>query len=245
VLEKLDEIDWNSFSPHAGDLIPASIRALASPNVDERRDAFSSGCHICDFEGVVYESTPIAVPFLLELLEDRTTPEKDRILILLQVIADSVPDVVRLRDKVTKSLPTDSLLARPIHWYVLASYLAVEQGYALYCRLLNDKEAALRIGAAFVLGRLINRRPDVSATLMQATETERDNRVRAAFLLALMDLVEGLPEDDPVRQSATLRFEDAFNEAISSAATVAEVSHSFGRISKTQCSAFWSERGTF
>ena len=86
VLEKLDEIQWDQLSDPYGwraTDVPDYFRELLSPDKavrDKAQDKLSLSLCILYQLGTV---TPIAIPFLIELLEHDDTPDKKNVLHLL------------------------------------------------------------------------------------------------------------------------------------------------------------------
>jgi NAD-dependent oxidoreductase involved in siderophore biosynthesis len=94
-LRGLSNVDWSTVKDAYGPAIrvPALLRALISDNADHRQFAcellFQSIWH----QGDVYESTPLAVPFLFNLLEAEGPHDKVAIATLLATIADGYPPI--------------------------------------------------------------------------------------------------------------------------------------------------------
>ncbi|MGY8769746.1 MAG: HEAT repeat domain-containing protein [Pirellulales bacterium] len=90
MLDKLDEIDWHQLTHAYGpaDDVPDLLRALLSQDKKKREETsyelFSNIWH----QGTVYEATIYAVPFLIELLSDPSTPDKTDIAVLIACIVD-------------------------------------------------------------------------------------------------------------------------------------------------------------
>jgi len=89
VLERIDDIDWGVLEHAYGPAqdVPATIRALASPDADEREKARHTLYGTIFHQGTRYEATAHAVPFLLELLADPATPERPDLAHLLALLA--------------------------------------------------------------------------------------------------------------------------------------------------------------
>jgi HEAT repeat protein len=81
----------------------------------------------------------------------------------------------------------------------------------IFTRLLRDTEGPVRVGAAFLLATMSDRRPGAASALFAAIDDEPDDRTRGAFFLALMVLAERSPED-PVAEAAIRRFHAGFDE---------------------------------
>src|SRR4051794_17110631 len=85
-LSRLSEIDWSSLGHSYGSAedVPDMLRGLISPDAGVRDASYSALENSLDHQGVQrWEATARAVPFLLGLLTDPQTPDRDCILHLL------------------------------------------------------------------------------------------------------------------------------------------------------------------
>src|SRR5688572_29291074 len=83
MLETLYDIDWSNVGDHvygSSDEIPEAIHNLLSDNdaVREHARLFLFGGQ--QDTGDIYDSTPYIIPFIIELLADDSTPERDQLL---------------------------------------------------------------------------------------------------------------------------------------------------------------------
>jgi hypothetical protein len=94
-LKDLSKFDWSAVSHAHGPAtdIPALLRALISGNADHREFAWQLLCETIWHQGDVYEATPLAVPFLYNLLEADGQHDKTAIAYLLANIADGQPPI--------------------------------------------------------------------------------------------------------------------------------------------------------
>jgi hypothetical protein len=85
----MDEIDWGVLEHAYGPAkdVPESIRALASPDADEREKARHTLYGNIFHQGTRYQATAYAVPFLLELLAEPATPDRAELAHLLTMLA--------------------------------------------------------------------------------------------------------------------------------------------------------------
>lgn len=155
MLDGLDDIDWGSLQHaygSAGD-VPGLIRALASPSPDERRAAIYELHGNLWHQGTIYEATPCAVPFLIELASSKATPDRHNILSYLGTLAGgtSYTDVHRDFHKLPP-LEFSARLRRELAW-VEETRTAVNAGRALYLAALCSKDHRMCCAAAYVLSR--------------------------------------------------------------------------------------------
>ncbi|HUM13149.1 MAG TPA: hypothetical protein VLT82_19535 [Myxococcaceae bacterium] len=201
-LEGLRTIEWSSlrhaYGP-AGDT-PNLIRGLASSDAGVRGEAYSSFDAAILHQGFVYEATGYTIPFLLELLADPTTPEREGIVELLCVMALSVtsgrkdPDLIRRKDA---------------HEHKVFAHIDEElaSGVPLLRTLVQDSalDVRLRLRAQVVLSTVLKGGPEAAPELRSLARDDPDPRVRAssrylAFLLGAPEL-PGAPaatDDSPL-----------------------------------------------
>ncbi|ROO85688.1 hypothetical protein EDD29_3236 [Actinocorallia herbida] len=103
-LPGLDEVAWGSVHHAYGTAedVPGQLRALASAEVDERRNAYRRLYGNVYHQGTRWEASPYVVPFLGWLLDDPGTPERGSVIELLRAVA--------LGDADDSGLPFDPVL---------------------------------------------------------------------------------------------------------------------------------------
>jgi hypothetical protein len=89
MLEKLNDIDWKSFSHAYGPAtdVPDQLRALASSDKKVRDEAYHHLYGNIYHQGTRWDASARAVPFLFELLAGKHVQEKDRIIHLIIALA--------------------------------------------------------------------------------------------------------------------------------------------------------------
>ena len=197
-LEGLRTIAWSSlrhaYGP-AGDT-PNLIRGLASSDAGVRSEAYRSFDAAILHQGFVYEATGYTIPFLLELLGDPTTPEREEIVDLLCVMALSVsggrkdPDLIRRTDA---------------HEHRVFAHIDEELagGVTLLRTLVQDSalDVRIRLRAQVVLSTVLKGGAEATPELRSLARDDPDPRVRAssrylAFLLGAPDLPGAPPATD-------------------------------------------------
>lgn len=157
VLNGIDEIDWKSKSHAYGPAIevPTWIKALRYSDVaSERSGAMDQLWHHIVHQGSRWEATAAAIPFLLKLVADPLTPNRDEILDLLVALAVGDPDDwqpqnidVRAWRQYTESPEAGS----DDNWDFL-SYDAVRAGVPIIRDvLLNDMNPDVQARCAYLL----------------------------------------------------------------------------------------------
>ncbi|MBL7497077.1 HEAT repeat domain-containing protein [Frankia sp. CNm7] len=91
MLEGLDAIDWASMHHAYGtaEEVPRLLRALRSPDADERKKALDRFYGAVHHQGDVYACTAASVPFLVEMARDATTPDRASLVSLVVSIGSS------------------------------------------------------------------------------------------------------------------------------------------------------------
>ncbi|MBU2665124.1 HEAT repeat domain-containing protein [Actinoplanes bogorensis] len=170
MLEKLDEVPWSDLSHAYGpaDDVPAQLRALLSPEAEVRRKARHDSYGNIFHQGTRYEASAPAVPFLLEMLAEPSTPERAELLELLVALAIGydeawLPGGFPLADYEAAAAGGEVLLqaggglsesdqnALQAH-IELRVHSAVALGVPLFRTLLEDEDPAVRRCAACALG---------------------------------------------------------------------------------------------
>jgi len=87
-LKDLNQVDWSRLNHAYGSAadIPEFLIGLKSKDEEERMDAVNQLLSTIWHQGTIYEATSYAVPFLIELLQDKSVSEKENILELLELI---------------------------------------------------------------------------------------------------------------------------------------------------------------
>ncbi len=197
-LEGLRTINW-SFRRHAygstGET-PTHIRGLASSDAAVRSEAYRFFHAAILHQGFVYEATPYTIPFLLELLADPTTPEREEMVDLLCVMAQSVtwgrkdPDLIRRKDA---------------HEHRVFAHIDEElaRGVPLFRTLVQDGalDVRIRLRAQVVLSTVLKGGAEAAPELRSLARDDPDPLVRAssrylAFLLGAPDLPGAPPATD-------------------------------------------------
>ncbi|MFI6821253.1 hypothetical protein ACIBJE_09885 [Micromonospora sp. NPDC050187] len=89
MLDRIDDIDWRRLGHaygSAGD-VPDQLRALCSPDATVRESAFGDLYSNIFHQGSRYEASAYAVPFLLDMVADPATPDRDLALYLVTCLA--------------------------------------------------------------------------------------------------------------------------------------------------------------
>jgi HEAT repeat protein len=194
MLEKLDSIDWSSLSHAYGEAsdVPDIIRALASDDPETREEAISELHGNIWHQGTVYEATPYAVPFLIELLKADTVKGKDAILGLLSSIAEgsSYLDVHQDMDYFfgeRDTLEFSVKLAQEFD-FVRLSHEAVVEGLPVYLALLSDADVETKLWSLYTLSTCLERAEAIKTALWERFAVEENPQVKASLLLCVRDL---------------------------------------------------------
>jgi hypothetical protein len=202
----MEEVPWqllhHAYGP-ASD-VPAQLEALRSPDEERRRWAMSHLGGNIYHQGTRWQASSAAVPFLVTMVEDPSTPERDRVLRLLHAVA--------IGDRRDNDLPFDADR-------VFAARASIsEEGLARLIRLVYHEEDSLDDEEGFALSTAADARWAYDAYMAAAGHAETvagwvrdaDPEVasRAAALLAwfptrdgAIDALLSVPDDHPFRDA--------------------------------------------
>src|SRR4051794_13443810 len=191
MLENLDKVNWANMHHAYGSAedVPESIRNLASEIEEVRANAYDELCGNIWHQGTVYEATAHAVPFLIELLEQESVHHKDQILVLLSQLAtgSSYHHVHQPSGSEKPKVDTadhKAKIGKELSW-VRAATDAVKAGHKTYLGLLSHADDSVRDGTAYLFAALGGPAPVLVSELWRRYEVEKEERVKASFLLAL------------------------------------------------------------
>jgi hypothetical protein len=128
MLKDLDLIDWQQLTHAYGTAsdIPNLLKALTSSDQKTWEEALQKLYGNLWHQGTVYQATAVAVPFLLELLENEEVRCRDKILIYLADLAQASSD-----DKAMQ--------------WAKNTHHAVAQGFLVYLNLLDLADPDVRM----------------------------------------------------------------------------------------------------
>ena len=177
MLERLDEIDWYSLGHAYGDAsdVPDMIRGLASKDDAEREQAWNELIGSVRHQGDVYDTTPVVVPFLIEILSDPSLPDKANFLMCFCYYSVDYADW-------SYSNEEEEMAGGE---YTQQTRQSIEEGMPIYLSLLDDPDSEIRSWAARVLTLCFSQHEKVSETLRHRLHEEPDASVRMVWVLQL------------------------------------------------------------
>lgn len=196
MLEQLDRVPWSSLHDVYGPAteIPRILRDLTSvdPALREQAwvDVFSHLLH----QGDVAEASAHAVPFLLEMVQSPTMPQRDWLLGFLG----------------------DCARAERLPGAVEKTHAAVRAGREVYETLLLDPDPMVRAGAVFVVAAL----PETESRVLAAAHAEQHPLARAGMVLILGQQQPLTPETRRFLEASLRDAKDA-RERLAAAAALA------------------------
>ncbi|MBW4620166.1 MAG: hypothetical protein KME17_12540 [Cyanosarcina radialis HA8281-LM2] len=201
MLEKLDSIRWKKLSHFRCNAsnIPKAIRNLTSKERSVRLDAIWTLSEDLHHQGTVCETTALAVPFLIELLQEPEVEDKLNIVAFLSSITfESLFDYAHPAAVFFQSYSDEYV--ESIWWEsACASHLVrseVQKGSSVYQQLLLAQEQPfLRGAAAYLLGILTDCDDQNINWLRSQFATEQDEGVGAAIVLSVGLLSDDRPEN--------------------------------------------------
>jgi hypothetical protein len=197
-LDGLDDIAWRALDQAYGSAaeIPASLRQLLDSEtwMPALGALYGSIYH----QGSLYTATPHAAAWLVRIAAFEETPARDQILVLLARLtareswfAVPGPSLEPAMDDGEHRRLLDATRAA-----ILAEARALMPG-------LSDRSSKVRAASAFLFGCLPELEHAAKPALRVAIARERNDRVRAAMILALFRLAPS--EDDAAHALALMR----------------------------------------
>lgn len=193
MLERLDTVNWGMLRHAYGEAtdVPGLLRALLSPDAEQRKQAIYELFGNIWHQGTVYPATAAAVPFLYELLAAPGVPGKSDIALLLSCIADGhgylevhtaggfgEPTWRAILSEKGKSLEEE--LERE-GAEIRSVRETVSAGLPHLIPYLQDSEAEIRRSVAAALGNYPEHAAVSVPALEAAIATETDEEARAAL----------------------------------------------------------------
>lgn len=192
MLERIDEVDWSQLNHAYGKAtdVPELLRALAFGDAEARRNSLSEFFGNIWHQGTVYPATSRVVPFLIELLEERSVQDKDGILQLLAAVSggSSYLDVhSRFADFYYHERRTTEFATRRAQELadVRSAHEAVISGVPTYLKLLSDTDPKVRAAVPYVLSTCAEARSEIDQMLRSHFDCESDAGVQAAIVLGI------------------------------------------------------------
>jgi hypothetical protein len=205
IFNAIDEINWSRLQHAYGEAsdVPGLLRGLVSVDKAVRMEALYGLCGTIWHQGTVYEASPYAVPFLLEMLKSSEVPEKAGIAMLvaelangsasLELFADEDYELARrFREHLEQEGRDFSEELESGRAYVLATREAVGAGIELLFEYLRHGEPSVREGVARALARYPQRADELIALLEEAREVESEDYVRETMEAAMAELRQHL-----------------------------------------------------
>lgn len=220
MLEQLDQIDWSKLKHAYGEAsdVPELIRALRSDIAEERKNALSALYGNIFHQGTRYQATSKAIPFLVELIEDKSTPDRLHLLPFLVSLAlgyedEFLPygiDPARLRTMLSEAertiSPEDKARCEEFGYHPrndIECYDAVLRAVPGLIEATQDSDKWVARGAVYALAWFPEAAHQSAPVLTKLVETSTDpfdvaNAILALGLLArTSDHKFNFPDVDP------------------------------------------------
>lgn len=213
MLAGLDQVPWKRLSHACGRAtdLPAILRALAAPEESVRQEALFELETRIHHQGSIYEATAAVVPFLYEMAQDSSMPDRIHVLYLLAGISEEWTPEMRdhQADPASTPLRLRAVVERGVQErpHRQAAHQAVEDGFPVLKDLLQDPDITVRIGAAFVLETLMDHGPQATAALLEMIDQDGQDWCRAAAICALSELA-AITDPEHVSTTAGGRLRD-------------------------------------
>lgn len=192
MLETLESVPWGTLTHAEGNAsdLPELLRRIGGVSAEVRIEALRKLFAKILHRGTVCEATSHVVPFLIELLGQPRTGDKNVILHFLGEISRAIPPSAAS----ASSPPRTQIPEKEIAW-VRATRAAVHQGRPLYQSYLESQHPPVRACAAFAAALAGGPEPRLAQVFRERIVTEQNDVVRASLVIALNhmdDLLDGL-----------------------------------------------------
>ncbi len=186
MLEGLNEIDWARVRGHIygePEAIPSHIWNLLSEDFAVRQEALGFLLGSGQDMGEIADSTPLIIPFLLEILADSGTPHRSEVLYYLGFVAQHAA-----------GRAARSFRKKRLQVY---TYEALERAIDLLLRLLDDQDAETRFESIVILRSMADSAEQIIPALINHFGLEDDPAIRVEIvksivaLLSAADLTQG------------------------------------------------------
>lgn len=201
MLDGLQSINWALLKHAYGAAtdVPTLIRRLQGGNAEEREDARWHLYGNIFHQGTRYQATPHAVPFLVELLADPSTQERDELIVLLVALAVGYHEAFlpkglnaeRFRAALLSNEEAMAAKDRKVcEKYGLspladiATYDAVKKATPLFLSSLNDLDENVACAATYALAWFPEVGQESLPQLSTLISNARSHRATAHALLA-------------------------------------------------------------
>jgi len=228
MFEHVDEIDWKALGFHiygAHEKIPQEIRNLLSTDEAVRGEALDFLLGGGQDFGSIYETTPVIIPFILEVLAQEGAPGKAA---LLRQLAGQGYQIA-----------TSGHL--PVHEMdlYLRTYRALISKLDLYYDLLTNDLGEVQMAAVELLGTLAGDAQQVIPALVEQFNAQPDEDLQVAILSAIKSLLARLDwkRYDLKTQYASFMYDVTEHHAsnkvrITAARAAVETIHPYDEVSK-------------
>ncbi|MFF1919597.1 HEAT repeat domain-containing protein [Streptomyces sp. NPDC058221] len=173
----IDEVDWASMEHAYGpaDDVPGLLQGLASADPAEREGALDGMYGAVHHQGDVYACTLACIPFLFELVEDPSVPDRGGIVELLTSIGgiDLDDDEDEIDEEEIEGAANYAMAAA-----------AVSAGAGVFFALMADDDPGVRVSAPLALATLHGHPARVLTLLRDRLAVEPDEEVRLALVEA-------------------------------------------------------------
>jgi hypothetical protein len=183
--ERLSKIDWSKLNHAYGDAgdVPDALLALLHPRKKVRESALRHLRHSINHQGFPEDSTPVAVPFLMEIAQTPGVQDRDRLLSFFSELS--------LGHRLTKLAHLEEMTLsgwRPEQVVVnlyQEVYDEVCKGIPFYLTLLDDADEKVQHQALYLLAWLAPAAPILLPVLRRRQDEKVSDALRLGLSIAL------------------------------------------------------------
>ncbi|RAL24034.1 HEAT repeat domain-containing protein [Thermoflavimicrobium daqui] len=192
MLENISDVNWGNLTHAYGSAkdIPQQIYKLTSKDEKIWWAFFGKlSNYILYRDKYIFEATSYTVPFLIELLKDNNTLNRENILELLAGISNgtsykAVYQYPPIKNKIVLTEEAHQELEQEIEWSKKAKE-AVYQGVPIYYQLLDDSDFSVREAAIYTLASVKWLDAEIRTKLRNRMLHETCSLIRTNLIIAL------------------------------------------------------------
>ena len=194
MLEDLNAIDWQNLTHGYGraNNIPNLVRQMMSSVSEVRQRAIGTVFESIWKQEILYEATPVVIPFLIELLENPTIHGKKQLLFFLADLAmRCAPDTPVLEEDDQDEDPWQmddkygQEWIQQQHTLCKNTYTRIAQGCKTYLNLLSNEDPEIRAFVPYFLDILEENTEEYISSVQLHLLEEKDPQVKTSILIYL------------------------------------------------------------
>lgn len=186
MLKGLDQVNWHQLQHAYGpaDDIPELISSLTVKGRKIRKRTLEKLYSTIYCQGMIYQASAYAVPFIIGLLKEKSVPHKVEIVMLLEALATGNSSQNHYSDEQKQDLTLQLKIEKEKFW-ADRTHEAIREGIDTYLYLLKHKNTRVRMSVISLLAWIQLDASLVIPPLQSLFQQETDQCVKACIILTL------------------------------------------------------------